>query len=165
MKQLKLFVLLWMPAAIANAQDFTVLKDIEIKTAEECRTYDPKALECASFILSSPYKKEDQNRLHASAFLIKWMTASPDYTFEIDKSATELTKKNDALIITYMAAMTKYSLENKRKSKDAKAVKLGSIHLFLEYCKNEVNDVKLTKEIKKAIEADSEGKLNDYLKL
>lgn len=73
MRKLTFLALTLVCTKFISAQDFSSLQNIEIKTKEECRSYDSKALECANYILSTP-NGSDMNRLYASSFIIKWMT-------------------------------------------------------------------------------------------
>lgn len=97
--------------------------------------------------------------------MIKWMTGTPDYTFSLDEQATNFAKNNDHFLGLYMAAMTKYVLENKTESKNDSKIKLNAVKLIINYSKVPSNNVKLNKELKKAIEADENGRLEEYLKL
>ena len=93
------------------------------------------------------------------------MTGTPDYSFTLDEQATKFAKKNDDLLSQYMAAMTKFALENKADAKDQNKVKLNAVKLIIAYVKDEKNKVKLNAELKKAIEADDKGQLSAYLKI
>lgn len=147
------------------AQDFTSLADVNITTAEQCRTYDSKALEAANYILTTAIDGTNNNRFGAMSFLIKWMTATPDYTFELGGAVAKMGKKDDFLLAVYMSAMVKFCMENKDKAKDKKEVELAAMHALAVYAANEANNVKLDKDLKKLIAADKEGKLKEYLKL
>ena len=58
-----------------------------------------------------------------------------------------------------MAAMAKYSLENRDGSKDPKLVKLNSLRLLLDYCENKNNNMVMTKPLRKLSEAKAKGEL------
>lgn len=163
MKQIACFFLL-LASFAAKAQDFSGLENVQFSTAEECRAYDGKALECANYLLSTANAKDDMKRLVATSFIIKWMTATADYHFSLDKPVMQLSQKNDAVLALLMAAITKFVLENKEKANEAGLVLQSSVKMLIDYCKNESNNIKLTKELKKTIKADEEGKLAEYLK-
>jgi hypothetical protein len=93
------------------------------------------------------------------------MQGTPDYNFTLDEQTTKFAKKNDDLLALYMAAMVKYVLENKEDSKDQNKIKLNSVKLILSYARDPKNNVKINKELKNLIEADSKGQLAAYLKL
>ena len=164
MKKL-LLLLVAFPVYAATSQDFSGLREISFTTAEECRAYDGKALECSQYILNTPFDENDRNRLLATQFVLSWMEATADFKFSIGTSIIDLTGTNAHMFGLAMAAMTKFSLENKEKAKDEKAVTLNSVKMVLEYCKKSENNLKPNKELKRAIKADEEGKLLEYLKL
>ncbi len=151
--------------AVSFCQDFRPLADIKFATAEECRTYNAKALEASNLILSTPVNKNDLNRLSAMSFLIKWMSATADYSFELSAEITKYGKEDDMLVGVYMACLTKFSMDNPDKAKDSKEVKLGATKLFADYCANSSNNVRTNKALKKLLEANAEGKLREYLKV
>ncbi|MBL7851379.1 MAG: hypothetical protein JNN04_10795, partial [Cyclobacteriaceae bacterium] len=95
----------------------------------------------------------------------KWMSGTPYYSFTLDEQATKFAKKSDDLLGLYMAAMTKYVLENKADSKDQDKIKFNAVKLIIEYAKDDKNNVKINSELKKAIEADNKGQLSEYLKI
>ena len=122
-------------------------------------------MECANYVLSVPVEDENSNRLITLQTIIKWMSGTPDYQFEIDESITNLFKKNDSVLGLYMASMTKFVLENRDKTGDKNEVKYNTYSILLDYCDNPVNKVKMTKELQKAIDKKKDGKLKEYLKI
>jgi hypothetical protein len=137
--------------------------NIKLATAADVRAADPAALEASTYLLSTPFEKDNITRLKSLSFIIKWMTATPDYSFAIDETATTLMKGNEDLLGLYMAAMTKYCLENKESAKDQKLVKLNAVTSVLNYCENEKNNMKMTKQLKKLSEAKAKGELESSL--
>ncbi|MOA00187.1 hypothetical protein D3C78_1195370 [compost metagenome] len=103
------------------------------------------------------------NRLVAAKAIINWISGTPDYKFEIDASIAKLSEKDNMVLALYMAALTKYVLENPSNAKDAALVKLNSYKILLNYCENKDNKVKQSKELKKLIEAKNHGKLEEAL--
>jgi len=165
MKKTLLLAILFLAHTVTFAQDFRSLADIKFATAEECRTYNSKALEAANFILSTPVNSADANRLSAMSFLIKWMMATADYSFELNADVTKYGKDDDMLLGVYMASLTKFVMDNSDKGKDSKEITYGAMKLFADYCATESNNVQSNKKLKKLLEANKEGKLREYLKL
>lgn len=128
-------------------------------------TANDAALQAANYLLTTPLEKNNINRLKSIQFVIRWMTGTPEYSFTLDEQATKFAKKNDDLLSLYMAAMTKYVLENKADAKDQNKIKLNAVKLIIIYVKDPNNKVKLNGELKKAIEADEKGELASYLKI
>ncbi|HTJ50114.1 MAG TPA: hypothetical protein VL443_11705 [Cyclobacteriaceae bacterium] len=141
----------------------TTYDNVKLETAADCKAADPIALEASTYLLSTPFKKDNTTRLKSLSFIIKWMSATPDYTFALDEVASEMMKGNDDLLGLYMAAMTKYCLENKASSKDQKLVKLNALTYVLNYCEDENNNLKMTKQLKKLSDAKAKGELESSL--
>ncbi len=150
-------------ANILSAQTTTDYDKVKLETAEECRAADPIALQAANYQLSTPFEKNDLVRLTSLSFIIRWMSATPDYTFSLDEVVTKFMKGSDDLLGLYMAAMTKYCLENKASAKNQQLVKLNAITYVLNYCEDEKNNLKMTKQLKKLSEAKAKGELEQAL--
>lgn len=166
MKKLIFGLLFGLLSNISFAQNLPDFDAINLEKKEDFNsTADNAALQTADFLLSTPLVKNNIDRLKSLQYIIKWMSGTPDYNFTLDGQATKFAKKNDELLGLYMAAMTKYVLENKIESKDQNKIKLNAVKLIIIYAKDEKNKVKINNELKKAIEADDKGQLSEYLKI
>jgi hypothetical protein len=145
------------------AQTSPNYEDVKLVQASDYKVADSLALQASSFLFTTPFEKDNIQRLKSLSFIIKWMTGTPDYSFTLDEVATKLIKGNDDLLGLYMAAMTKYSLENKQFSKDQKLVKLNALTILLNYCEDKSNNIKMTKQLKKLSEAKSKGQLEQSI--
>lgn len=164
MKRLIFITWLGLLSSLAFAQTLPDFDAIKLETKEDYNSIaDNAALQAADFLLTTPLEKDNISRLRSLQYIIKWMSGTPDYNFTLDEQATKFAKKNDDLLGLYMAAMTKYVLENKADAKDQDKVKLNAVKLIIAYAKDEKNKVRLNAELKKAIEADDKGKLSEYL--
>lgn len=122
-------------------------------------------MECSDYILNSPVNviMNDLNHLNAMQFIMRWMEGTPDYMFSIDEKITRSTKSETALLSVYLAAMCKFSLENKAKSEDEDEVRYNSFLIFIKYCEDPAREVKQNKAIKELIKTKNEGTLKEYL--
>lgn len=126
---------------------------------------EPMVLKAADYLLSSSPVETDVQRSAYSALLIEWMSGTPDYNFPIDQTITDLTQDDTQLLASMMAAMAKYSLENKSiAQKDQDAVKLQAIRLYLRYCANSKYGIKASGTLQKFIDAEQKGKLETLVK-
>ena len=130
------------------AQDFTSLSVNSFKKAEDYVKAEPKVLECSTFLLNTPYEANNLNRLSATQYILKWMEGT-EYTFSIDTNAVELTEGNTDLLGLYMTSMTKVVLENKGADLSTDEIHNRVVDLLIAYCKNEKNNMKPTKKLKK----------------
>ncbi|HMU46780.1 MAG TPA: hypothetical protein PKC72_10455 [Chitinophagaceae bacterium] len=137
--------------------------DVRLEQGSDYKTAEPTVMKAATYILSTPFEKNDISRLKSMQFLIKWMSGTPDYTFTLDDVAGKITKGNDDLLGTYMACMTKYCIDHPESSKDPSAVKINSLKMLLEYCENSANNMKMTKQLRKLSEANKKGELEKEL--
>lgn len=137
--------------------------EIKLDQGSDYKSAEASVLQATNYILSTPYDKDDANRLKSLQFVLKWMSGTPDFSFALDDAIAKIIKGNDDLLGVYMACMTKYCLENKDSAKDAKLVKLNSVKLLLAYCENENNKMKMTKQLKRLSEANKKGELEKEL--
>jgi hypothetical protein len=68
-------------------------------------------------------------------------------------------------MIPLLASMTSYVLRNKDHAGNARKVKLQAFTTFLNYCEEKSNGVRVTKELRRAIEAKNKGQLEKYLNI
>jgi hypothetical protein len=85
------------------------------------------------------------------------MTGSPHYSFEIGEQASKIYKGKDELLVVYLAAMTKFSLENPELKTDQKRIKTEAVKQILAYCQSQ--KIPLTKELKRLQKAYESGEL------
>jgi hypothetical protein len=160
----KLLLLAFLLASFFSfAQTQPDYQNIRLEEKGDYKPADSFALKAASYVLSTPFEKDDINRLRALSFVIRWMSGTPDYGFTIDESVSKMIKGNDDLLGLYMAAMAKFCLENPSSAKDDKLVKLNAIKLLLAYCDNKDNNMKMTKKLEKLSEANKKGTLESSL--
>jgi hypothetical protein len=141
------------------------IEPIEFESKKDYKLNEAGVLENARYVLAHPMYLSDANRVAAMQNVVKWMSGTPDYDFIIDESIGKLMKKNEDLLGLFMASMTKYVLENKNRHPGADDIKLNTFKIMLDYCQNEANGVKDTKELKKALDAHKKDRLKDYLRM
>jgi hypothetical protein len=142
-----------------SAQTLPDFDQIKMEKTSDYKPAEPFVLQTSNYLLSIPFKKENKDRLNALRFISKWMNGTPDFSFSFTDMAEKIGKENYDLIGLYMAAMAKYTLENKAAAKDTKQVKLNAMILLINYCENKDNDIRMSKQLKKLSEARSKGEL------
>jgi hypothetical protein len=150
-------------AIAAQSQGFERLNVRELRTAADCKEAEPAVLMCANYNLTHPMDGADEKRKSANHLIVMWMRVTPDYNFVMDATCEELTKKNEALFALIMSAMAKTALDDPAVAKNANELKLASYKMLLDYCADPANKVELTRNLKKAINANKKGKLKEYL--
>jgi len=146
------------------AQSITDFSKIKLDSKADYKAANNYALEASNFVLSTPYEKDNSQRLDAIRFVLQWMASTSDFTFSLDATVMDkVVKGNDDLLGIYMICMTKYCLENLDASKDEKLVKINSVKLILAYCENPDYHIKMPKPLKRLSEANAKGELEKEL--
>jgi hypothetical protein len=146
----------------AFAQTVPNFDAIKLEKAPDYKLAEPYVLQTANYILTTPYKKEDKDKINALRFMGKWMNGTPDYSFALGDMEDKIGNDVDLLGL-YMVSKAKYMLENKANAKDPKMVKLNATILLLDYCGHKDNQVRMTKQLKKLAEAKEKGQLEQAL--
>lgn len=162
-KTITLFVL-FSGLITLHAQLRPSYQKIKLQTAEDfTNEANSAALEAAHYILSTRINDNDSERLLASAYLIKWMQGTPDYTFELHSTVLKSTHGQSGLLIVYMAALTKVVLDNSIESSSKEEINLQTARLLIHYAQNKKNKAKVNRDFKKMMAAEKENKLLEYL--
>ncbi|HAI84362.1 MAG TPA: hypothetical protein DCL43_11900 [Chitinophagaceae bacterium] len=150
---LAVFATVAMGQAIPNVASYTLTAKEDYAKANEA------VLQCANYLLSAPMNEQDIDRVNASAFVLKWMTGTPDFTFGLDATVANASKKDEQVLFLYMAAMSKIALENPAKAKDGDFVRLQAWSLLLNYYSNPANKMKKNKALNKLVDALNQNQL------
>jgi len=109
------------------------------------------ALSAAKFVLTTAFAETDANRFGALQFLSNWMTGNKEHTFYTKGKVTDIGSDKNLLGL-YMAAMVRYTLENKTEAVNPMNVELHASRLVLAYCDDPKNNFKLKKKYRKLLE-------------
>lgn len=109
------------------------------------------ALSAANFLLTTPFAETDAGRDGALSFLTAWMTGTKDYQFYL-KGFVEDISVDKSVLTLYVAAMAKYTLENKAEAVNPIRVEQHASKIVLAYCDDAKNNFKLKKKLRKLLE-------------
>ena len=147
-----LFILFFIfTAAISNAQTIYPYQDIKLEKPADYKGTESLALSAATFLLTTPFLEADKNRGNTLKFLNDWMSGTKEYQFYFQGKASDISFERNLLSL-YIAAMAKYSLENKTESVNPMKVDLNASRLVLAYCDDPKNNFKLKKKYRKILE-------------
>ena len=133
----------------ARSQELPDVSSIKLDKKEDFNSNaNNAALKVSVYLLTTPVQRDDANRALAQQFLIRWMKGTPEFYFNLDEDAAELAKRSDDLFLVFMAAMTKYVLENPTDAADQKKIKQNSVRMLIQYAKNPKNNVSLESDFK-----------------
>ena len=150
---------------IYQPENFDQLKNMELNGEIDCRLMEPQILICDNYILSTPIDESNINRTSAIEAVKKWMAKTPNYIFQVDKNVAKILDKKGNIMAVFIAAMTKFSIENPEQGNAPQAVALYAWNTTLDYAANKANNIKITGELKKKIKAKDNGTLKQQLGL
>lgn len=145
-----------------SAQDFSVLSEVRLDNSENCRKAQQKVIQCSNYLLSTPSNQEDLNSLYAIAFIIDWMGATPHYIFDLNQPFYEVIKSNHVVVGRYYATLASAAIENNIFEENVE-LQIRAITAFLEYCESSSNQVKITGELQKYIDAKNHKRLKKLI--
>ena len=136
---------------ILTAQIVYPYRDIKLEKPSDYRETELLALSAATFLLTTPFVEVDADRGGALIFLNNWITGTKDYQFHLQGFILDISIDINLLSL-YIAAMAKYTLENKTEAVNPMKVELQASKLVLAYCNDPKNNFKLKKKLKKMLE-------------
>lgn len=126
------------------------IEGIDFINPEDYIENEPKILESANYILNSAVNVNGSEKASQGSFIMKWMIGTT-YTFELGDDFVDLPKGKKALVRVYIACLAKAALDHKDIASDPDALNVKAKDLFLDYCIDKSNGVKMNKGIKKAL--------------
>jgi len=151
MKKIIFIALIALTSTMSFGQNFSELANVELKSKESCKSAESQVLTCANYLFSTPADQAELNRLNALKFIVKWMEATPDYTFDLGEKVMKLTNEDTNLFGLYMAAMSKVVLENTSGKLSNDEIYNQSEKILVNYCAVADNKIKPSKKIKQLI--------------
>lgn len=138
---------------------FSYLKEVKLQSADDYKEYAENVLDCSDYLLLTPYDKKDIERQAATDFVTRWIQGSPQFSLNVSENIKVLTEEKEDLLGLYITCYAKQAIENKDNYTNDELLEKDAINLFLDYCANPQNKIKLTKEMKKVIELKNSGEL------
>lgn len=151
MKKIIFIIFFSVSCNMSFGQDFSELAKTEFKSAESYKPAESQVLTCANYLFSNPANQAELNRLNAIQYIMKWMSGTPDYTFELGEKTMKLTNGETDLLGLYMAAMSKVVLENTSQKLSSDEIYNQSEKILVKYCAVPDNKIKPLKKIKQLI--------------
>lgn len=144
-------ILLCICSLVSSAQLVYPYEDIKLEKPSDYAETEPMALSAAKYLLNSPFAESDKSRSGALKFLSEWMVGNKDFSFHKKGLIEDITYDKNVLSI-YLAAVARYSLENKKEAQNPITVEKNAAAITLAYCDNPVNNFKLRKKFRKLLE-------------
>jgi len=150
MRKVLFCICFFLTSFVAVAQTYPY-RDIKLEKPADYKATEKMALSAATFLLSTPFVEVDSDRGGALKFLNDWMTGTKDYQFYFKGKASGIAD-DLSLFSLYLAAMAKYTLENKAEAANPLNVDIQAAKMVLAYCDDPKNNFKLKKKYRKILE-------------
>ena len=164
MKAIKIVVLftLFISYKTGFCQTFEVPRNYEYNTGEDYVPYEKDMIKAADWLRNTPFNEQQWKRQEVNKFVVKWIDGSPTVSVEIFPCLMDFEKKNEGMLILYMASCAKYVLAN-NYSKDVKAKQKAALQALIEVYKRGTGINKDSK-MEKLLKADANGQLEEWIK-
>jgi hypothetical protein len=162
-KTFTISVLLTLFTAVINAQNFEVPKNYVLNIAADYAKYEKDIIACANWMENTPLNVDEQKRIEANTFLMKWLTGSPTVSINLNADiVVKCTDKNSDLLMLFLAGWTRYSLENNYSKDQQKGYFEGFKSMINVYNKGIL--IKKDKDLESLIALHNKGELEAWIK-
>jgi hypothetical protein len=156
------FALLMLTGYFLKAQTFDV-PELEINDKKDYTKYDADVIACVNWLERTPLDKELEKRTAANAFVIKWLSGTPDVAVSLNSEiVTKYTDKNPQLLVLFLGGWSRYALQNNYSQDQLKGYYEGFKSMILVYRKGIA--IKKDRALEHLIKVYDEGKLEDWIK-
>ncbi len=144
---------------LVNSQNFEALKEVQFSDQESFNEYREQVTDCCSYVLQTPNDKKDEERKFAIEFVTRWLKDCPHCKFTISDNVKHMTEERADLIGLFAISYAAVYMDNEQGIRNANEENLNeqAISRFLNYCEEDMNKIKLTKEMKKVIQLKADG--------
>ena len=164
MKNIMLFsFFLLITISASSAQELPNLKHIKLTKKAHYKEIEPVVLKVTDYLFATPVNHKNASRKEAGQFLLRWMNNTPFDTFVLEEKETNFFNTDTELMLMYMAALTKFALENKSITNQKEKI-LGAMQLVLPYLDKQDNKKSWSKELWQLVDSYKTGKLEGFLK-
>lgn len=153
---------LLLAAKMLTAQSFDVPKNVVLKDKDDYAKYEKDIINAAIWLRDTPLNEQEAKRKEVSQFVILWLTGSPTVDVELGTAVLDFEKKNTGMMVVFMAASARYSLEN-NYSKDKTAKNRAALLDLITVYKSG-KGISKDKKMDKLVKMEAEGKLDEWIK-
>jgi hypothetical protein len=162
MKSITLTLVLALFSIGLFSQEFEVPKNYKLDKAEDYALYEQDIIKCVDWLMKTPLNEQKAKRKEANAFLLKWLTGSPNVTIEIKPEIVTFMGTSPDLLILFMGGWAKYALESK-DFKNKIAGSMAGIEAVIEFYTKNKAFLKKDKNVEKYVKMKNKGTLKAYI--
>jgi hypothetical protein len=156
------FVALITFSAIAQTK-FEMPQNIQLKSDADYAKYEADIINAAKWLEETDLDKETKKRQEVNAFVMNWLTGTPNVSVDITEPILKLYEGNRELLAIYLASYSRNFLENKTSATKLTAIKAGLTSIVNVYKKGIA--LNKNKEMEKLVKSYDQGKLDEYIKI
>ncbi|HMC01805.1 MAG TPA: hypothetical protein VKN14_12285 [Flavobacteriaceae bacterium] len=145
-----------------TAQNFDVPKDYSFEKAEDYSKQRNNIVKAVTWLENTPIGQETEKRKEVSAYLMQWLTGTPDVTISLNTEVITFMDCADCLMV-FMGSWAKYAITNKDYKNELKA-SIAGIESVIKLYENNKSVIKKNKAIEKYIRLKDKGKLENDIK-
>lgn len=162
MKRIIAIFLLTILSTNVFSQEFEVPSNYAFSVDADYTKYEADILKGIHWLTNTPIQEQAAKRKDVNAFVMKWITGSPNVSVEINSDVAKFTEANPDLLIIFMCGWTKYSLETKDYTNRNMGYLKGIEAVVDFYSKNKEN-LKKDKDVEKYVKMKEKGTLEKNL--
>jgi len=144
------------------SQDFQVPKNYKFETVDDYAPYEKDVTNCANWLMETPLNEQAEKRKEANAFLLQWLSGSPDVHIEIKAEIVTFMSTSPDLLMIFLGGWAIYSLESKDFDNKV-AGNLAGIESVIEFYTKNRTVMKKDKNVEKFIKMKNKGTLKEYI--
>ena len=160
MKKIILLVILGVFTFSLYGQEYIVPKNVKFENKEDYAASEPQVKETIDWMLVTSLGKEPNKRTEANAFLMMWLTGTPNVSINVNTDLLPFVKKSPELLMPFIAGCVRYSLDNNYSKDDVQINKAG-IETIVAFYRNNRGYLKKDDSIEKYEKLMGKGKLEE----
>jgi len=120
-------------------------------------------INAAKWLENTPLGTQKEKRVQVNTYILQWITSSPIVQVDLDADLiTKICEGNGDMLFVFLSGYAKYCLENSYTRDQLKGATAGLKAII--NCHALGGDIKKNKQLSKVIDADKEGKLEEWVK-
>ena len=143
------------------AQEFEVPKNYKFDNAKDYDKYESDVVRCVDWLIKTPVNEQADKRQASNAFLLKWISGSPKVHIEVKQEIVTFLDDGDLLMI-FMGAWTKYSIESKAFDDKINGTMNGIESVIDFYIRNK-GSISKNKGVEKYLKLKEKGTLKEFV--
>ena len=145
------------------AQEFEVPENVVLKNKEDYAQYEDEFIHGFNWLIATPADQEIVKQKQVNAFLLMWLTGSPNVSVEIREDVLTFMESSPDLLMVFLGGWGKYALESKDYD-NMVAGNLAGLNAVMDYYEKNLDVIGKDKNIEKYLKLKAKGKLEDHVK-